>query len=161
MATKTTRKVPKDQPSLETLRPRYKARLSSLATGQERPVILVADDDADARPIYSTYLRAMGCDVFTAEDGRPAIEKATDLLPDIIVMDLAMPRVNGWEAIRRLHDSSWTRLIPIVAVSAVPVSRQTAFEAGCDAYLTKPCEPQVLWSQIRALLRLPDRFAVE
>jgi len=159
-ATKTRRKAAKDRPSLETLRPRYNARLSSLATGQERPVILVVDDDADARTIYSTYLRAMGCDVFTAEDGRPAIEKATDLLPDIIVMDLAMPRVNGWEAIRRLHDSSWTRLIPIVAVSAVPVSRQTAFEAGCDAYLTKPCEPQVLWSQIRALLRLPDRFAV-
>jgi two-component system, cell cycle response regulator DivK len=136
---------------------RRDTRLSSLAAGNERPVVLVVDDDLDARTIYSTYLRAMGCDVFTAEDGRPAIDKAVDLLPDIIVMDLAMPRVNGWEAIRRLHESSWTQLIPIIAVSAVPVSRQTAFDAGCDAYLTKPCEPQVLWSQIRALLRLPSR----
>jgi two-component system cell cycle response regulator DivK len=136
---------------------RRETRLSALAAGNERPVVLVVDDDFDARTIYSTYLRAMGCDVFTAEDGRPAIDKAVDLLPDLIVMDLAMPRLNGWEAIRQLHESSWTQLIPVIAVSAVPVSRQTAFEAGCDAYLTKPCEPQVLWSQIRALLRLPNR----
>jgi len=136
---------------------RRETRLSALAAGNERPVVLVVDDDLDARTIYSTYLRAMGCDVFTAEDGRPAIDKAVDLLPDLIVMDLAMPRLNGWEAIRQLHESSWTQLIPVIAVSAVPVSRQTAFEAGCDAYLTKPCEPQVLWSQIRALLRLPNR----
>jgi len=136
---------------------RRETRLSALAAGNERPVVLVVDDDLDARTIYSTYLRAMGCDVFTADDGRPAIDKAVDLLPDIIVMDLAMPRLNGWEAIRQLHQSSWTQLIPIIAVSAVPVSRQTAFDAGCDAYLTKPCEPQVLWSQIRALLRLPNR----
>lgn len=126
-----------------------------LPAHSERPLILVVDDDLDARTIYSTYLRAMGCDVSTAEDGRFAVTKATELLPDIIVMDLAMPRVNGWEAIRRLHESSWTRQIPIIAVSAVPLSRQTAFDAGCNAYLTKPCEPQVLWFQIRALLKLP------
>jgi len=122
----------------------------------EKPVVLVVDDDPDARMIFSTYLRAMGCDVFTANDGRAGVEKATDLLPDIIVMDLAMPRVDGWEAIRRLCESSWTREIPVVAVSAVPVSRETAFNAGCKAYLTKPCEPHVLWAQIRVLLKLPQ-----
>jgi two-component system cell cycle response regulator DivK len=130
-------------------------RALPLPTSVDRPVVLVVDDDADARTIYSTYLRAMGCEVFTAEDGRFAVTKATDLLPDIIVMDLAMPRVSGWEAIRQLHESSWTRQIPIIAVSAVELSRQTAFDAGCNAYLTKPCEPQVLWFQIRALLKLP------
>jgi len=157
MATKTLRNGSRRRRSTDAVGRRDRARASSLIAGDERPVVLVVDDDADARTIYSTYLRAMGCDVFTAEDGRPAVEKATDLLPDLIVMDLAMPRVDGWEAIRRLHESSWTRLIPIVVVSAVPVSRQTAFEAGCDAYLTKPCEPQVLWSQVRALLKLPAR----
>jgi len=121
------------------------------------PVVLVVDDDADARLIYSTYLRAKGCEVYVARDGLAAIEKAVDLLPDIIVMDLAMPRVDGWEAIRRLRESSWTREIPIVAVSAVPISRETAFDAGCDAYLTKPCEPHVVWSQIGALLKRTDR----
>ena len=120
-----------------------------------RAAVLVVDDDTDARVIYGTYLRAMGCDVFTAADGRRAIDEAKNLLPDVIVMDLAMPRLDGWEAIRQLRDSSWTRRIPIIAVSAVPLSRETAFDAGCDAYLMKPCEPQVLWAQIRALLKLP------
>jgi two-component system, cell cycle response regulator DivK len=121
-----------------------------------KPVVLVVDDDSDARTIYAMSLRAKGCDVFTAKDGREALEKANDLWPDIIVMDLAMPHVDGWEAIRRLNESSWTREIPIVAVSAVPYSRQTALAAGCDAYLTKPCDPQTLWSQVRTLLGLPD-----
>ena len=155
VATKTIKNTRSDR---RLHRPdRREARLSLLAAGAERPLVLVVDDDLDARTIYSTYLRAMGCDVFTADDGRPAIDKAAELLPDLIVMDLAMPRLNGWDAIRRLHESSWTQLIPIIAVSAVPASRETAFEAGCDAYLTKPCEPQVLWSQVRALLRLPRR----
>ena len=135
---------------------RQNAKALRLASTADKLVVLVVDDDADARMIYSIYLRAMGCDVFTGQDGRVALEKATDLLPDLIVMDLAMPRVDGWEAIRRLRESSWTREIPIVAVSAVPASRQSAFDAGCDAYLTKPCEPQVLWHQIRALLNLPQ-----
>ena len=121
-----------------------------------KPVVLVVDDDADARTIYAMSLRAKGCDVFTAKDGREGLEKANDLWPDIIVMDLAMPDIDGWEAIRRLSESSWTREIPIVAVSAVPYSRQTALAAGCDAYLTKPCDPHTLWSQVRALLGLQD-----
>jgi DNA-binding response OmpR family regulator len=125
-----------------------------------RPIVLVVDDDPDCRTIYATYLRVAGCQVFTARDGREALDKTGRLWPDIIVMDLAMPRLNGWEAIRGLHASSWTRQIPIIAISAVPVSRETAFEAGCDAYLSKPCDPQVLWSQIRAFLRLPPSDAV-
>ena len=121
----------------------------------EKPVVLVVDDDFDARSIFSFYLRAVGCNVFVASDGRSALDKADELAPDIIVMDLAMPRLDGWEAIRRLRHSSWTREIPIIAVSAVPQSRETAFAAGCDVYLTKPCEPEVLWTQIRNLLQLP------
>ncbi len=104
--------------------------------------MLVVDDDFDARSIFSFYLRAVGCNVFVASDGRSALDKADELAPDVIVMDLAMPRLDGWEAIRRLRQSSWTREIPIIAVSAVPLSRETAFEAGCDVYLTKPCEPK-------------------
>jgi len=157
MATKPTRSGRRERRPNEATAASHVFGSSSVSDVSEPPVVLVVDDDPDARTIYSTYLRAMGCNVFTADDGRPALSKATDLLPDIIVMDLAMPRVSGWEAIRRLHESSWTRQIPIIAVSAVPVSRETAFEAGCDAYLTKPCEPPVLWSQIRALLKLPAR----
>jgi len=121
----------------------------------DKPIILVVDDDHDARWIYAMYLRSRGCRVFTAGDGRSAVEKATALTPDLIVMDLAMPKVDGWEAIRRLEQSSWTRDIPVVALSAVPASRDTAFEAGCDAYLAKPCDPGVLWTQVQALLHMP------
>lgn len=128
--------------------------------GAQKPLVLVVDDDFDARTIYSIYLRVVGCSVFVAPDGRAALDKADELTPDIIVMDLAMPRLDGWEAIRRLRRSSWTRAIPIIAVSAVPFSRETAFDAGCDAYLTKPCEPKVLWTQIRTLLRRPPEPAV-
>ena len=130
-------------------------RSGDQSLGLEKPVVLVVDDDFEARSIFSFYLRAVGCTVFVASDGRSALEKADELAPDVIVMDLAMPRLDGWEAIRRLRQSSWTREIPIIAVSGVPLSRATAFEAGCDVYLTKPCEPQVLWTQIRNLLQLP------
>ena len=144
---------------LSVVNRRITDRLVDRTVGPQKPVVLVVDDDFDARTIYSIYLKAVGCSVFVASDGRAALDKADELSPDVIVMDLAMPRLDGWEAIRRLRRSSWTRAIPIIAVSAVPLSRETAFEAGCDAYLTKPCEPKVLWTQIRNLLRLPSEPA--
>ena len=118
--------------------------------------ILVVDDDPDARTIFSQYLRSKGCVVFTAPDGRVAIEKATSLGPDVVVMDLAMPRVDGFEAIRRLRESSWTRRLPILAISAVPLTQDLALEAGCDAYLSKPVDPAALWLQIMSMLRLSN-----
>jgi CheY-like chemotaxis protein len=115
---------------------------------------LVVDDDPDARAIYSAYLRSKDLIVFTAVDGRSALEKAKSLGPDIIVMDLAMPHVDGFEAIRRLRESSWTRRLPVIAVSALPLSQEAALVAGCDAYLAKPVPPDILWLQIRSILRL-------
>src|SRR3989442_8945033 len=112
-----------------------------------KPVVLVVDDDADARTIYAMSLRAKGCEVFTAKDGREGLEKANGLWPDVIVMDLAMPGVDGWEAIRRLNESSWTREIPIVAVSAEAHSRPAGPAARRHAYLPKPSHPQILWLQ--------------
>ena len=94
--------------------------------------------------------------VFTGADGRAAIDKASTLGPDIIVMDLAMPRVDGFEAIRKFRASSWTRRIPIIAISAVPLSQEMALSAGCDAYLAKPLDPEALWLQIRSMLRLSN-----
>src|SRR6187200_502735 len=76
---------------------------------RQTAAVLVVDDDPDARGIYSGYLRMKGFVVFTGADGRAAIEKAMNLGPDIIVMDLAMPRVDGFEAIRKIRASSWTR----------------------------------------------------
>ena len=119
-------------------------------------MILIVDDDPDARDMYGEYLQAMGCEVYKARDGQEAVKKTADLWPNVVVMDLAMPNMDGWEAIRQLHQSSWTSAIPIVAVSAHADGREAAFEVGCDAYLMKPCTPQVLWAQIQKLLTPPD-----
>ena len=117
------------------------------------PTILVIDDDADARRMYSEYLRAKGWVVFTAADGRAGIDKTTSLTPDVVLLDLAMPRVDGWTVLRYLRASSWTAKVPIVVVSAVDHARDAAFLSGCDAYLSKPCTPEVVWLQLKAMLR--------
>jgi two-component system, cell cycle response regulator DivK len=126
----------------------------SRRTPTDSPTVLVVDDDFGSRRMYSDYFRMMGWVVFTAADGRSGIDKATDLMPSVIVLDLSMPRVDGWTVLVHLRESSWTAAVPIVVVSALVDARDKAFEAGCDAYLTKPCSPDVLWLQIRALLRL-------
>jgi two-component system, cell cycle response regulator DivK len=113
----------------------------------------VVDDDVDARLMYRHYLTVMGCDVCTARDGASGVQMAKRRKPDVIVMDLAMPRLNGWEATLDLKQSALTRAIPIVAVSAVPSSHTEARAAGCDSFLAKPCLPELLWLEIRALLR--------
>jgi CheY-like chemotaxis protein len=117
-------------------------------------LVLVVDDDVDARTIYAEYLRSKGWAVSTAADGRKAIEKANDLKPDVVVLDLAMPRVDGWTVLKNLRESSWTRTIPIIVVSAVSDGRDEAYYAGCDGFLTKPCPPEVVWLQILAMFRV-------
>src|ERR1044071_3604711 len=84
-----------------------------------RPMILVVDDDPDARIIYRDYLRAMGCRVVTARDGEGALNKTARERIDLIVMDLAMPRMDGWTATRLLRQSAATRWLPIIALTAV------------------------------------------
>ena len=114
--------------------------------------VLVVDDDRDARAMYGMYLRHVGCRVRTARDGQVAISKANDSPPDVIVMDLAMPRLDGWTASRWLKASPATAHIPIIALSAACDAREKARAAGCDGFLAKPCQPDLLWWEIRALL---------
>ena len=116
------------------------------------PTVLVIDDDADARRIFAEFLRSRGWTVFTASDGRSGIDKINDLAPDTVVLDLAMPRVDGWTVLKQLRESSWTARIPVVVVSALQDARDRAMRAGSDAYLSKPCMPDVLFLQICALL---------
>jgi len=125
-----------------------KRRAASLS-----PTVLVVDDDADSRLIYSEYLRAQGWLAFTAADGRSALDKIEELSPDAIVLDLAMPRVDGWTVLKQLRESSWTAVLPVVVVSASVTARDEAFKAGCDAFLLKPCSPEILLLQLRSLFR--------
>src|SRR4029077_1167091 len=118
--------------------------------------VLIVDDDRDARTMYSAYLEHEGCTVRTASDGRRAIDEANLRPPDVIVMDLVMPRFDGWTASRRLKGTPSTAHIPIIALSGLPTSREEARAIGCDAFLAKPCLPALLWWEIRVLLRPLD-----
>jgi DNA-binding response OmpR family regulator len=124
--------------------------------GIESLAVLVVEDDADSRHIYSEFLRSKGFTVFTAVDGRMGLNKISELRPDVIVLDLAMPRVDGWTVLKHVRESSLTCEIAVVVVSALTEARDAAFDAGCDAYLTKPCSPEVVYLQIRALTRCQD-----
>jgi DNA-binding response OmpR family regulator len=120
----------------------------------DAPAVIVIEDDIDARRIYSDYLRSKGWTVFTAADGRSGLDKTIDLIPDALVLDLAMPIVDGWTVLKHVRESSLTAHIPVVVVSAMSDVRDAALAAGCDAYLMKPCAPDVLFLQLRALVRL-------
>ncbi len=121
---------------------------------REHPLVLVVEDYQDAREMYAAYLQFSGFEVAEAGNGIEAIEKTRELLPDIVLMDLALPRMDGWEATRRLKNDDLTRHIPIVALTghALAGHAEGAREAGCDAFVTKPCLPDALVAEIKRLL---------
>ena len=121
---------------------------------RDRQLVLVVEDYQDAREMYAAYLQFSGFDVAEAANGVEAVEKTTELLPDIVLMDLALPRMDGWEATRRLKADPRTRHIPVVALTghALAGHADGAREAGCDAFVTKPCLPDALVAEIRRLL---------
>ena len=118
------------------------------------PLVLVVDDSPDARALYGEYLEYLGFRVETAEDGAQAIQSAQREWPAIIIMDLAMPGVDGWQAIKRLKSDPLTADIPIVALSTFAFGEEPkrAREAGADLVLSKPCLPSQLARVIRAML---------
>ena len=122
-----------------------------------RQLVLVVEDYQDAREMYAAYLQFSGFDVAEAANGVEAVEKTTELLPDIVLMDLALPRMDGWEATRRLKGDPRTQHIPIVALTghALAGHAEGARDAGCDSFVTKPCLPDALVAEIRRLLDQP------
>jgi CheY-like chemotaxis protein len=123
-------------------------------TDPKSPLVLVVEDYQDAREMYAAYLQFSGYRVAEATNGLEAIERATELMPDIILMDLALPKMDGWEATRRLKLDEKTRHIPIVALTghALAGHAEGARQAGCDSFVTKPCLPDALVAEIRKML---------
>ena len=119
------------------------------------PLILVVDDFADNREMYTQFLAFSGFRVAEAQNGHEALEKAFELSPDLIVMDLSLPGLDGWEATRRLKASDRTRGIPVIALTghALAGHSKGAMEAGCDAFITKPCLPERLMEEIKSMLK--------
>jgi CheY-like chemotaxis protein len=120
----------------------------------ERPLVLLVDDYSDAREMYSEYLKFSGFDVVEATNGVEALQRALDSSPDIILMDLSLPVMDGWEATRRLKQDTRTARIPVVALTGHALSGmfEGAKNAGCDAFVTKPCLPEDLVQQIHHVL---------
>ncbi len=123
-------------------------------TRPERPRVLLVDDYPDAREMYTEYLEFSGFEVVEAENGLEALQRAADTAPDIILMDLSLPVMDGWEATRRLKADKRTASIPVVALTghALAGISEGAKKAGCDAFVTKPCLPEDLVKEIRRVL---------
>jgi two-component system, cell cycle response regulator DivK len=121
---------------------------------RQAPLVLIVDDFEDNREMYAQYLRFHGYEIAEADNGQEALKQAAALHPDVIVMDLSLPGMDGWEATRRLKQEPLTRDIPVIALTghALTGSEHTAREAGCDRFLTKPCAPAVLGQEIRKML---------
>lgn len=124
----------------------------------DQALVLVVEDYQDAREMYVAYLQFSGYRVAEATNGVEAIEKTVELLPDIILMDLALPKMDGWEATRRLKSDERTKHIPIVALTghALAGHAEGARQAGCDSFVTKPCLPDVLVAEIRKMLAVRE-----
>jgi two-component system, cell cycle response regulator DivK len=124
--------------------------------------VLIVDDSVHVREMYAEYLDYRGFRVMCAADGNGGIQLAISVQPDVIVMDLAMPNVDGFDATRTLKRHSRTSRIPIVILtgySDVATLKQGALQAGADMFLAKPCLPEDLERHVRSLLERQPRRA--
>jgi two-component system, cell cycle response regulator DivK len=128
--------------------------MTAAEIASRKALVLVVDDFADNREMYSEYLSFSGFEVIEAKNGKEAIDAAQARMPDIIIMDLSLPVMDGWEATRRLKADEKTRKIPVVALTghALAGHSKGARDAGCDSFLAKPCLPDQLVAEIRRML---------
>ncbi len=117
----------------------------------EAPLVLIVDDFEDNRAMYVEYLQFQGFRVAEAVNGEEAVARATKLHPAVVVMDLSLPVMDGWEATRRIKANPKTKDIVVIALTghAEAAHAKKATDAGCDDFVPKPCLPDVLAEKIR------------
>jgi CheY-like chemotaxis protein len=120
--------------------------------------VLVVDDDDVIRQLITVNLELEGFEVMTAFDGQDCLDKVKEIKPDVITLDIMMPRIDGWEAASRLRDDPETAGIKVVLLSAraQEADLQRGSRIGVDAYLTKPFDPDELIATVRRLAGLPE-----
>jgi CheY-like chemotaxis protein len=116
--------------------------------------ILVVEDNSDNRILITDVLASLNYDVVIAEDGEQGVEKALAYLPDLILMDLSLPRKDGWTAAREIKEDEALAHIPIIALTAHAMvgDREKALQAGCDDYISKPIDLRELTSKLTSYL---------
>ena len=119
------------------------------------PKVLLVEDSEESRDGLARHLRRKGYETLIAVDGGQAVDVARAEAPDLILMDMSLPILDGWEATRKLKAAPETRGIPVIALTAHAMAgdREKALEAGCDDYDTKPVEFARLLAKIQSLLR--------
>jgi CheY-like chemotaxis protein len=119
--------------------------------------ILIVEDNMDTYELMRFILELNGYETFLAMDGLDGVNAARKQRPDLILMDLSMPEMDGWEATRRIKNDPITDSIPLIAVTAraLPGDRARALEAGCDDYITKPMDLSELISMVNRALKNP------
>ena len=119
-----------------------------------KPLILLVEDQLELRQMYAQQLELSGFDVIQAGNGADALTQTGTYSPDVVLMDLSLPVLDGWEATRRLKNDERTAHIPVVALTSHDGSGelQRATRAGCDWFVPKPCPPGALVAEIRRVL---------
>ena len=129
---------------------------SDKSTSMMRPLtILIVDDVAETSRMYSGYFEFVGAKTLTAQDGVEALQAIYQYQPDAVLLDLAMPRMTGWETLEALRRDPERHDLPVIVLSGqlAPGVQEKALAAGADLFLTKPCLPHVVFSFIVQLLR--------
>jgi DNA-binding response OmpR family regulator len=129
-------------------------RHTAAVTDTPRPLVLVADDDEDILALVSYRMEKAGYEVVRAHDGEEALQLASDLLPALAILDVMMPKADGYEVTRRLREQETTSRMPIILLTArsQEADVQRGFEAGADDYIRKPFSPQELRARVQAIL---------
>ncbi|MFL5538550.1 MAG: response regulator [Longimicrobiaceae bacterium] len=116
--------------------------------------VLLVEDNEDNRTVYRTILEHFGYQVIEAQNGEAGVSMAREQRPDLILMDISIPLIDGWEATRILKSEPGTAHIPIIALTAhaLATDRAKANEVGCDGYLAKPCEPRRVVAEVERFI---------
>ena len=116
--------------------------------------ILLADDSLTALTMHRMILSGAGYELLTAQDGQEAIDLATTEHPDLILMDVVMPRKTGFEAVRALRKQDATKTIPVIMVTTRAEEKiiEVCFQCGCNDYINKPVDGAVLLAKVRSIL---------
>lgn len=123
-------------------------------TESQKKIVLLVEDNEDNLVVYRTILEHVGYEVIEARDGEEGVSRARSSNPDIILMDISIPKMDGWEATERLKGDDATSAIPIIALTAhaLEEDRAKAMRAGCDGYLAKPVEPRRVVQEVEKFI---------